>query len=157
MKFNYLKMNREIIGWIVNYIVTFIGPKGPLLPIGLSILAGMAISGGIGYFTGLRGEDLTKEMGIGGALGAIGGGVLGIVGKLAGTGLKTLVTGSALSGAITSMADDTLHNRKPSIPKAVIGAALGVGLTALLVGGQGLGLANKLMNPGQVSKPSVGS
>jgi hypothetical protein len=48
-------------------------------------------------------------MGIGGALGAIGGGVLGIVGKLAGAGgigLKTLVTGNALSGAITSMADD---------------------------------------------------
>ena len=94
-------------------------------------------------------------MGIGGALGAIGGGVLGIVGKVAGTGLKTLITGSALSGAITSLADDTLHNRKPSIPKAVIGAALGVGLTALLVGGQGL--ANKLMNPGQVAKPTVSS
>ena len=128
-----------------------------LLPFGISILAGIGISGGIGYFTGLRGDDLTKEMGIGGALGAIGGGVLGIVGKVAGTGLKTLVTGSALSGAITSMADDTLHNQKPSIPKAVIGAALGVGLTVLMLGGQGLGLGNKLMNPGLVSKPSVSS
>ena len=127
----------------------------PLLPFGLAILAGIAISGGIGYFTGLRGEDLTKEMGIGGALGAIGGGVLGIVGKVAGTGLKTLVTGSALSGAISSMADDTLHNRKLSIPKAVIGAVLGVGLTVLLVGGTGL--ANKLINPGQVAKPTVSS
>ncbi|HBI02949.1 MAG TPA: hypothetical protein DDY49_02845, partial [Paenibacillaceae bacterium] len=41
--------------------------------------------------------------------------------------------------------------------KAVIGAALGVGLTALMLGGQGLGLGNKLMNPGLVSKPSVSS
>jgi hypothetical protein len=69
----------------------------PLLPVGVSILAGEAVSGAVGYAFGVRGRDLLREMAIGGALSAIGFGVGAVAGKVATTVARLAPVAKGLS------------------------------------------------------------
>ncbi|WP_339166570.1 hypothetical protein NSQ24_21845 [Brevibacillus sp. FSL L8-0520] len=78
----------------------------PLLPFGVSILVGEGISGVIGYAFGMRGDELLREMALGGVLSAAGFGAGALIGKAATAvaRLKPVANALGKASALTSRA-----------------------------------------------------
>ncbi|MCM3473328.1 hypothetical protein [Brevibacillus borstelensis] len=83
----------------------------PLLPFGVSILVGEGISGVIGYAFGMRGDELLREMALGGVLSAAGFGVGALIGKAATAvaRLKPVANALGKASALTSRATSAVR------------------------------------------------
>jgi hypothetical protein len=87
----------------------------PLLPFGVSILVGEGISGVIGYAFGMRGDELLREMALGGVLSAAGFGAGALIGKAATAVARLKPVANALGKA------SALTSRATSAVRTVIG------------------------------------
>ncbi|WP_216621000.1 hypothetical protein, partial [Brevibacillus borstelensis] len=83
----------------------------PLLPFGVSILVGEGISGVIGYAFGMRGDELLREMALGGVLSAAGFGAGALIGKAATAvaRLKPVANALGKASALTSRATSAVR------------------------------------------------
>ncbi len=105
----WVKENKEFVAvTAVGVTLTVAGVFfPPLMPFGVSLLAGEAISGGVSYAFGTRGKDLFKEMAIGGALSVMGMGV----GALAAKAGRSIVSKVLTSRPIAAMAAAVKNSR----------------------------------------------
>ncbi|MEJ8548508.1 hypothetical protein [Brevibacillus borstelensis] len=97
----------------------------PLLPFGVSILVGEGISGAIGYAFGMRGDELLREMALGGVLSAAGFGAGALIGKAASAvaRLKPVANALGKASALTSRATGAVRAAVDKGAQAVRAAA----------------------------------
>lgn len=114
---------------------------GAALAVGIGILTGILISGFISYLLGVRGDELYRDMAIGGILGAFSAGLFGVGLKLAGYSVQSLLSIGFADGFFSSLLDNLLRGQKTNWTRALISGAIGLALMGI-----GIGLAELVNN-----------